>query len=42
VKSGDTLSAIATQFGTTVKALMDLNGLTSTVIHPGQVLKIPG
>jgi LysM repeat protein len=41
VKSGDTLSGIAAQFGTTVKAIRDLNGLTSNVIHPGQVLKIP-
>jgi LysM repeat protein len=41
VKSGDTLSKIALQFGTTVKAIKDLNGLTSNVIHPGQVLKIP-
>jgi LysM repeat protein len=42
VKSGDTLSGIAAQFGTTVKAIKELNGLTSNVIHPGQVLKIPG
>ena len=41
VKSGDTLSGIAAQFGTTVKAIKDLNGLTSNIIHPGQVLKIP-
>jgi LysM repeat protein len=41
VKSGDTLSGIAAQFGTTVKAIKDLNGLTSNTIHPGQVLKIP-
>ena len=41
VKSGDTLSGIAAQFGTTVQAIKSLNGLTSNVIHPGQVLKIP-
>lgn len=41
VKSGDTLSGIAAQFGTTVQAIKTLNGLTSNVIHPGQVLKIP-
>jgi LysM repeat protein len=41
VKSGDTLSGIAAKYGTTVKAIEDLNGLTSTTIHPGQVLKIP-
>jgi LysM repeat protein len=41
VQSGDTLYVIARQFGTTVKAIQKLNGLTSTTIHAGQVLKIP-
>ncbi len=41
VKSGDTLYAIARQFGVTVSALMDFNGLTSTVLHSGDVLRIP-
>ncbi len=43
VQSGDTLSGIAAKFGTTVKAIKDLNGLPtdSNTIHPGQVLKIP-
>jgi LysM repeat protein len=44
VKSGDSLSGIAARFGTTVKALAALNGLTGPPykpIHPGQVLKIP-
>ena len=42
VKSGDTLSGIASRFGTTVKALAQLNGLVAPyVIHPGQVLQIP-
>ncbi len=41
VKSGDTLSGIAAKYGTTVKAIKDLNGLTSNTIHPGQILKIP-
>ena len=42
VKSGDTLSAIASQFGTTSKAIADLNGIrVSTTLHIGQVLKIP-
>lgn len=41
VKPGDTLYGIAAQFGTTVKAIKDLNGLTSNTIHVGQVLKIP-
>jgi LysM repeat protein len=41
VKSGDTLSRIATQQGTTVKAIKQLNGLTTDRITVGQKLKIP-
>lgn len=42
VKSGDTLSAIAARFGTTVAALAAANNITDTrIIHPGQVLVIP-
>ena len=42
VKSGDTLSAIASKFGTTSRAIADLNGFSvSTTLHIGQVLKIP-
>ena len=42
VKSGDTLSAIAARFGTTVKALVDLNHISDpSKIHVGQVLKLP-
>jgi LysM repeat protein len=42
VKSGDTLSAIAAKFGTTSRAIADLNGISvSTTLHIGQVLKIP-
>ena len=41
VKSGDTLYDIARSFGTTVAAIMDLNKLTSNVLHVGQVLLIP-
>ena len=44
VQSGDSLSGVAAKFGTTVKALAALNGLTGPPykpIHPGQVLKIP-
>ena len=41
VQPGDTLNAIAARFGTTAQAIMDANGLTSDVIHPGQVLIIP-
>lgn len=42
VKSGDTLSGIATRFGTTTRILMDLNGITDpNRIRIGQVLKLP-
>lgn len=42
VVSGDTLSHIALQHGTTVSALMSENGLSSTLIFPGDRLTIPG
>lgn len=42
VRSGDTLSAIAARFGTTVKAIVELNGIADpSLIHAGQLLKIP-
>ena len=41
VVSGDTLSGLAARYGTTVKAIMDANGLTSTVLRIGQPLTIP-
>jgi LysM repeat protein len=42
VKSGDTLSAIAARFGTTVRVLVDLNGISDpSRIRIGQVLKLP-
>jgi len=41
VKSGDTLSGIATRFDTTVKKIKVANGLTSNTIRIGQVLVIP-
>jgi N-acetylmuramoyl-L-alanine amidase len=42
IKSGDTLSAIAARFGTTVKVLVSLNHITDpSRIHVGQVLKLP-
>ena len=41
VKSGDSLSKISTQFGTTVKALRSLNNLKTDKIVVGQKLKIP-
>lgn len=42
VKSGDTLWQLARRFGTTVNAIMNLNGLTSDLLNVGQVLQIPG
>jgi LysM repeat protein len=41
VKSGDTLTGIARQQGTTVKAIQSANGMTSTKIFVGQKLKLP-
>jgi LysM repeat protein len=41
VKSGDTLSRIATHAGTTVKAIKALNNLTTDRISVGQKLKLP-
>jgi LysM repeat protein len=41
VKSGDSLTKIATHFGTTVKAIRSLNGLKTDKIVVGQKLKIP-
>ena len=41
VKAGDTLIAIARQYGTTAKDIMAANNLTSSLIRVGQVLMIP-
>ena len=42
VRSGDTLGGIATRFGTTVKILKELNGISDpSKIRVGQVLKLP-
>jgi LysM repeat protein len=43
VVRGDTLSAVATRFGTTVAALASTNGITDpSLIRIGQVLTVPG
>ena len=42
VVSGETLSSIATKYGTTTQKLMSLNGLSKTSIYVGQRLKIEG
>ena len=42
VKAGDTLFGIAAKFGTTLKAIAKLNGITSPfIVKAGQVLQIP-
>ena len=42
VKSGDTLSGIASRFGTTSRILMDLNSIANAdLIKIGQILKLP-
>ena len=42
VQAGDNLFRISLRYGTTVKAIMVANHLTSTIIHVGQRLVIPG
>jgi len=42
VKSGDTLSTIARQYGTTVRTIRAANNLRTDSIKVGQKLKIPG
>lgn len=41
VQRGDTLFRIARRFGVTVAALQSANGLSGSLIYPGQVLCIP-
>lgn len=41
VSSGEKLSLIANKNGISVDALMKANGLTSSTIYPGDVLRIP-
>ena len=41
VKSGDTLSGIASKHGVSLQVLKELNGLNSNVIQLGQELKVP-
>lgn len=42
IHRGDTLSGIATKYGTTVSALQRANHLKSTTIYAGELLRIPG
>ncbi len=41
VQQGDTLSIIASRYGTTVEALREANGLTSDLLNIGDELRIP-
>ena len=41
VRAGDTLWELSRRYGTTVEAIMQANGLTSSVLQIGQVLRIP-
>lgn len=41
VQPGDTLWLLSRRYGTTVEAIMQLNGLTGDMLYIGQVLKIP-
>jgi LysM repeat protein len=41
VKKGDSLSVIAGRTGSSVSAIQRANGISGTLIRPGQVLKIP-
>jgi LysM repeat protein len=41
VVSGDTLTRIAAQYGTTIRAIMDFNNLSGTNLRVGQQLRIP-
>lgn len=40
VSAGETLYAIAKRFGTTVEDITTINGLTSTTLVPGQIIKV--
>ncbi|EFR31212.1 muramidase family protein, partial [Eremococcus coleocola] len=42
VKKGESLGLISRRYGMTVAQLKALNGLTSELIHPNQVLKVSG
>ena len=42
IRSGESLSVIASRYDTTVSKLMALNGLRSHMIRAGQTLKLPG
>lgn len=41
VRVGDTLWQISRRYGTTVEAIREMNGLSSDLLHIGQVLRVP-
>jgi len=41
VRAGDSIGAIAERYGVTVEAILNANELATTVIRPGDVLKVP-
>lgn len=41
VKKGDTLSGIAKRYGSTVSKIRGANGISGSLIRPGQKLKVP-
>ena len=41
VKKGDTLSGIAKRYGSTVTKIRSANGISGSLIRPGQKLKVP-
>ncbi len=42
VQAGDSLSLMASKYGTTYQKIMSLNGLNNFFIYPGQKLKVTG
>ncbi|MFI5159019.1 MAG: LysM peptidoglycan-binding domain-containing protein [Sphingobacteriales bacterium] len=40
ISAGETLYSIAKRFGTTVEDITNINGLTSTTLSPGQIIKV--
>ena len=42
VRRGESLDRIARRYGATVEGLRRANGLVSSLIHPGQSLRVPG
>lgn len=41
VVAGDSLDSIANRYNTSVEILMNYNGLSSNIIHPGEIIRVP-